>query len=280
MRKLVGAHVSTENGLENVPFECTRLHAGACAFFLTDQQTWKHAPLRDRTTRLFQKRMHQINMQPQSLLPHGSYLMNLGSPNLKTLLKSRDTFNEELRRCEKLGILTYNFHPGSSLSKITARCCSLVSESINLAHALTDNIVTVIENMSCQGATVGGKFAELRLIIDNVQNKSRVGICLDTCHIFAAGYDIRTEDAYQETMHQFEIEVGFRYLKGVHLNDSKSCLASHLDRHENIGKGKIGFDAFKFIMNDERFDGIPMILEIPTISARKSEIALLKSFCH
>lgn len=193
--------------------------------------------------------------------------MNCGSPDEETLSKSRVTLVDELKRCERLGLSLYNFHPGSTCGKITVEeSIARIAESINQAHQETKYVVTVLENMSCQGNTIGGKFEELRDIIDQVQDKSRVGVCLDTCHAFAAGYDIASEKGFEKMMDEFETTVGLQYLQGVHLNDSKGELGCHLDRHENIGKGKIGVEAFRRVMRDPRFNGIPMILETPYVS--------------
>ena len=200
----------------------------------------------------------------RAILPHGSYLLNLGSPDESTLAKSRDALVEEMTRCERLGIGLYNFHPGSTCGKISIdECIRRIAESLNLALSKTRRVVAVIENMSGQGHTIGGDFREIRRVIDLVQDKSRVGVCLDTCHAFAAGYDISCARGYDEMMDDFQKFIGFEYLRGVHLNDSKAGVGSHLDRHENIGRGKIGREGFRRIVNDVRLRGIPMILETP-----------------
>ncbi|KAJ8318088.1 hypothetical protein KUTeg_003179 [Tegillarca granosa] len=201
------------------------------------------------------------------ILPHGSYLMNCGSPDPETLQKSRDVLIDDLQRCEKLGLTLFNFHPGSTCGKISVEeSIDRIAESINIAHSKTNIYFLVIENMSCQGSTIGGKFTELRGIIDRVKDKSRIGVCLDTCHTFAAGYDLSTEEGFQKMIKEFDETVGFKYLKGMHLNDSKGKLGCHKDRHENIGKGYIGKEGFKRVMNCPQFNGIPMVLETPYTS--------------
>lgn len=265
--KLVGAHVSIGGGLHNAVAEALAIGAKAFGLFLRSQRQWKSKPLEDKAAQLFKEACAKANFSPHSILPHGIYLMNCGSPDEETLSKSRSTLVDELQRCEKLGLCLYNFHPGSTCGKITVEeSIDKIAESINLAHKETKFVVTVLENMSCQGNTIGGKFEELRDIIDRVQDKSRVAVCLDTCHAFAAGYDIASEKGLSKTMDEFDAIIGLKYLRAVHLNDSKGEIGCHLDRHENIGKGKIGVEAFRRLMRVPRFNGIPMILETPCAS--------------
>lgn len=265
--KLVGAHVSIAGGLHNAVAEALAIGAKAFGLFLRSQRQWNSKPLEDKAADLFKEACAKANFSPHSILPHGIYLMNCGSPDEETLSKSRSTLVDELQRCEKLGLCLYNFHPGSTCGKITVEeSIDRIAESINLAHKETKYVVTVLENMSCQGNTIGGKFEELRDIIDRVQDQSRVGVCLDTCHAFAAGYDIASEKGFSQMMEEFDSVIGLKYLRGVHLNDSKGEIGCHLDRHENIGKGKIGVEAFQRLMRDPRFNGVPMILETPCTS--------------
>lgn len=265
--KLVGAHVSIAGGLHNAVAEALAIGAKAFGLFLRSQRQWNSKPLEDKAADLFKEACAKANFSPHSILPHGIYLMNCGSPDEETLSKSRSTLVDELQRCEKLGLCLYNFHPGSTCGKITVEeSIDRIAESINLAHKETKYVVTVLENMSCQGNTIGGKFEELRDIIDRVQDQSRVGVCLDTCHAFAAGYDIASEKGFSQMMEEFDTVIGLKYLRGVHLNDSKGEIGCHLDRHENIGKGKIGVEAFQRLMRDPRFNGVPMILETPCTS--------------
>lgn len=265
--KLVGAHVSIAGGLHNAVAEALAIGAKAFGLFLRSQRQWNSKPLEDKAADLFKEACAKANFSPHSILPHGIYLMNCGSPDEETLSKSRSTLVDELQRCEKLGLCLYNFHPGSTCGKITVEeSIDRIAESINLAHKETKYVVTVLENMSCQGNTIGGKFEELRDIIDRVQDQSRVGVCLDTCHAFAAGYDIASEKGFSQMMEEFDTVIGLKYLRGVHLNDSKGEIGCHLDRHENIGKGNIGVEAFQRLMRDPRFNGVPMILETPCTS--------------
>ncbi|GAB6028303.1 hypothetical protein CHUAL_002478 [Chamberlinius hualienensis] len=262
--RFVGAHISAAGGLQNGPINAAAIGANCFALFLKSQRTWNSKPLEDKTILAFKKQCRKLGFTSQHILPHGSYLLNCGSPKKDVLEKSRATLIDELQRCEKLGIQLYNFHPGSTCGEIEIEeCLNRIGESINLAHSKTKSVITVVENMSCQGNTVGGKFEELKGIIDLVHDKSRIGICLDTCHAFAAGYDVSSPKKFDDVMQEFDRIIGIKYLKALHLNDSKGKLGCHLDRHENIGKGHIGNGCFEFIMNDPRFIGIPMILETP-----------------
>lgn len=279
--KLVGAHVSISGGIQNAVSEALKIGAKAFGLFLRSQRQWKSKPLEDKAAELFKQACERGGFSARAILPHGIYLMNCGSPEEETLAKSRETLVEELKRCEKLDLTLYNFHPGSTCGKITVEeCIDRIAESINGAHLQTNHVVTVLENMSCQGNTVGGKFEELREIIDRVKDKSRVGVCIDTCHAFAAGYDISSDGGFDKMMQEFESVIGLKYLRAVHLNDSKGELGCHLDRHENIGKGKIGINAFRRLMVDPRFNGIPMILETPCEAENtyQKEVKLLYSF--
>lgn len=279
--KLVGAHVSISGGIQNAVSEALKIGAKAFGLFLRSQRQWKSKPLEDKAAELFKQACERGGFSARAILPHGIYLMNCGSPEEETLAKSRETLVEELKRCEKLDLTLYNFHPGSTCGKITVEeCIDRIAESINGAHLQTNHVVTVLENMSCQGNTVGGKFEELREIIDRVKDKSRVGVCIDTCHAFAAGYDISSDGGFDKMMQEFESVIGLKYLRAVHLNDSKGELGCHLDRHENIGKGRIGINAFRRLMVDPRFNGIPMILETPceAETTYQKEVKLLYSF--
>ncbi|XP_077980275.1 putative endonuclease 4 [Glandiceps talaboti] len=276
--KFVGAHVSIAGGIENAVTNAVDIGAKAFALFLRSQRQWVTKPLKIDAAERFKENCRIHAFPSHLIIPHGSYLMNCGSPNEETLEKSRNTLVDELKRCEMLGLTMFNFHPGSSCGEISVEeCLDRIGESINQAHAKTVGVVTVIENMSCQGSTVGGKFEELKGIIDRVKDKSRVGVCLDTCHAFAAGHNIATEEGYDKVMSEFDNIVGFEYLKAVHLNDSMGDLGCHRDRHENIGKGKIGLSGFRKLMNDPRFDNIPMVLETPADIGYDKEIKQLYS---
>ena len=282
-KKYVGAHVSMSGGVENAIVNTLAIGGTGLALFLKSQRKWDSPPLAEVNAAAFRDICQKYGFNARHILPHGSYLVNLGSSNPDLLQKSRTCFLEDLQRCERLGITLYNFHPGSAVDKTaeTAKkdCISRIAESINWAHLKTTNIVCVLECMAGQGSTVGGRFEELAEMIAHVHDKKRVGICLDTCHLFAAGYDISTAGKFDAVLREFDRVVGLSYLRGMHLNDSKSKCGSHLDRHENIGKGYIGLECFRFIMNDSRFNDIPMVLETPVVDDEiyKKEIELLYS---
>lgn len=277
--KYIGAHVSASGGVENAPVNANAIGATAFALFTKNQRQWKSAPLTKQSINAFKKNCEQFGYTPAQILPHDSYLINLGHPEKEGLEKSRESFLDEMQRCEQLGLDRLNFHPGSSLNKINEEAClKLIAESINIALDKTKGVTALIENTSGQGSNLGHKFEHLKFIIDNVEDKSRVGVCLDTCHTYTAGYDIKTEKAFADTFAKFDSIIGFKYLKGMHINDSKKELATRVDRHDNIGKGFLGVDIFKLIMKDSRFDGIPLILETPDESIWAEEIKLLKSY--
>ncbi|MEJ1296369.1 MAG: deoxyribonuclease IV [Candidatus Sedimenticola sp. (ex Thyasira tokunagai)] len=260
--KRVGAHVSASGGVENAPLNAQAIGAKAFALFTKNQRQWKAKPLTEKSINAFRENLAAAEIAPQHVLPHDSYLINLGHPEPEALEKSRNAFLDELQRCEQLGLKLLNFHPGSHLKKISEEeSLALVSQSINLALEQTQEVIAVIENTAGQGSNLGYRFEHLAAIIDGVEDKSRIGVCLDTCHTFTAGYDLRTKVACEETFAEFESIVGFQYLRGMHLNDSKPDLGSRVDRHHSLGMGKIGWEAFDYIMNDSRFDEIPMVLE-------------------
>ena len=275
--KYVGAHVSASGGVYNAPLNAMEIGAKAFALFTKNQRQWAAKPLDEETIDLFKKNLALSGILPKHVLPHDSYLINLGHPEKEKLEKSRVAFVDELERCEQLGLDKLNFHPGSHLVKIPKkdphyeeklteaenRCLDVIADSMNLAIEATPDseVRLVIENTAGQGSNLGYKFEHLAYIIERVEEKSRVGVCLDTCHTFTGGYDLRSREAYDETMDAFGSIVGFEYLMGMHLNDSKPPLGSHVDRHHSLGKGEIGWDAFGFIMNDVRMDDIPLILE-------------------
>ena len=275
--KRVGAHVSASGGVENAPLNAHAIGAKAFALFTKNQRQWNAKPLTAESIELFKARCEEFGYAPGHILPHDSYLINLGHPDPEALQKSRDSFIHEIERCMQLG-LTLNFHPGSHLKKISEEASlDIVAESINIALDKTAGVTAVIENTAGQGSNLGYRFEHLAHIIDRVEDKSRVGVCLDTCHTFTAGYDLRTKEAYEATMAEFDRIVGVKYLRGMHLNDSKPDLGSRVDRHDSLGKGKLGIEPFRFIMNDPRMEEIPMVLETIDESIWAEEIALLYS---
>ncbi len=276
--KRIGAHVSIAGGVENAPINAKAIGAKAFALFTKNQRRWAAKPFTEKNIKEFKKNCEKEGYKPKHILPHDGYLINLGHPEKEGLKKSQDAFLDEMQRCRQLGLEMLNFHPGSSLGKSTPeQCIKRIAESINLALDKTDGVTAVIENTSGQGSNMGFIFEHLAGIIDLVKDKSRIGVCLDTCHTFTAGYDLRTKKACEETFKTFEKVVGFRYLKAMHLNDAKPELESRVDRHESIGKGKMGIEPFRFIMNDKQFDEIPMVLETPDSKIWPEEIKLLYS---
>jgi deoxyribonuclease-4 len=277
--KFVGAHCSASGGVYNAVYNAQKIGAKAFALFTKNQKRWEAKPLDTKTIDKFKSALSESGILPKHVLPHDSYLINLGNPDEQKLIKSKMAFIDELQRCEQLGLDRLNFHPGSHLKEISEdECLDKISESINIALDKTNGVIAVIENTAGQGSNLGYKFEHLAQIIDKVEDKSRIGVCIDTCHMFVAGYDIRTREAYDKTWAEFEKIVGFKYLMGMHINDSKPPLGSKKDRHHSIGQGEIGLDAFRFIMNDKRMDDIPLILETIDDTIWKDEIELLYSF--
>lgn len=277
MKKL-GAHVSMAGGVWNAPINAAQIGAKSFAMFTKNQKQWFAKPLEKEDVIKFKETMEQYGYTPYDVLAHDSYLINLGHPNKESREQSYTSFLEEMKRCEELGIAYLNIHPGTTLKEITEEeCLKNIAEEINRVLDTVKNVTVVLENTAGQGSNVGYKFEHLKGIIDLVEDKTRIGVCIDTCHAYAAGYDIKTEEGYKKVTDEFERIVGFKYLKGMHINDSKSAHASRVDRHESIGKGNLGLEPFRFVMNDNRIDNIPMVLEtiVPEIWAE--EIKLLYS---
>ena len=292
MAKFVGAHTSASGGVFNAITNAQEIGAKAFALFTKNQKRWDAKPFDAKTLDKWFATLEASGIEPKHILPHDSYLINLGHPEQEKLQKSRAAFIDELQRCEILGLDRLNFHPGSHLVKLSAKekkdeayvkevenkCLDVIAESINIALDKTNGVKAVIENTAGQGTNLGYKFEHLAYIIERVEDKSRVGVCIDTCHMFTAGYDIRTREAYDATWEEFDKVVGFEYLSGMHINDSKPPIGSRVDRHHSLGEGEIGLDAFRFIMNDDRMDDIPLVLETIDESIWAQEIALLYSF--
>lgn len=277
--KYFGAHVSASGGVENAPINAHNIGAKAFALFTKNQRQWKSAPLSQKSIDEFKANCQKYGFLPAHILPHDSYLINLGHPEEEGLAKSREAFIDEMSRCEQLGLDRLNFHPGSHLGKVDEETClRTIADSINIALGKTNGVIAVIENTAGQGSNLGFKFEQLKYIIDHVEDKARVGVCIDTCHAFSAGYDLATSEAFTQTFADFERIVGFKYLKGMHLNDTKKPLASKVDRHESIGDGYLGATTFMLIAQDSRFDDIPLILETPNEELWPAEIEKLYSF--
>lgn len=276
--KYIGAHVSATGGVENAPVNAHKIGATAFALFTKNQRQWSAAPLTLAQIEAFRRNCDLYGYTPAQILPHDSYLINLGHPDNDALEKSRAAFLDEMQRCEQLGLDRLNFHPGSHLQQITPeQSLDRIAESINIALGKTRGVTAVIENTAGQGSNLGFKFEHLAYLIDRVEDKSRIGVCIDTCHAFAAGYDLRTREAFEMSFAEFDRVVGFNYLRGMHLNDAMKILASHVDRHTPLGEGQIGLECFRLIMEDSRFDNMPLILETPDEVRWPDEIAKLKA---
>ena len=279
MNKFVGATVSASGSVENAPTKAHDIGAKAFALFTKNQRQWVSKPLTQDNITAFKANCEKYGYQPHYILPHDSYLINLGNPDKEALQKSRNAFFDEMKRCELLGLDRLNFHPGSTLRKISDEACmDLIAESVNMALDKSKGVMAVFENTAGQGSNLGFTFEQLAYMMDKVEDKSRVGVCIDTCHAFAAGYDLSTDKGFDETFDHFEEVIGFKYLKGMHLNDAKKGLDSRVDRHAPIGEGDLGLLPFKRIMNDPRFNDMPLILETPEESRWPEEIKLLYSF--
>ena len=276
--KQVGAHVSASGGVFNAPINAATIGAKAFALFTKNQRQWEAKELDTKTIDKWFDELEKSKILPAHILPHDSYLINLGNPDSQKRDKSYNSFVSEIQRCETLGLDRLNFHPGSHLNVISEdECLDLIANNMNRALDATTSVTLVIENTAGQGSNLGYKFEHLAYLIDKIEDKSRVGVCIDTCHTFVSGYDMRTREAYNKSTKEFDDIIGFKYLKGMHLNDSKPPLGSRVDRHQSIGKGEIGLKTFEFIMNDDRIDDIPMVLETIDKSIWAQEIELLYS---
>ena len=278
--KFTGAHVSASGGVENAPRNAKAIGATGFALFTKNQRQWSAPALTPAQCEAFRSACAECGYTAAQILPHDSYLINLGHPDDDGLEKSRASFVEEMSRCEALGLTLLNFHPGSHLNRITVdESLRRVADSINIALDRTRGVTAVIENTAGQGSNLGFSFYHLASIIDRVEDKSRVGVCIDTCHAFAAGYDLRTAADCEATFAEFDSVVGMKYLRGMHLNDAMKPVGSRVDRHAPLGEGHIGWECFRYIMADSRFDSIPLILETPDEERWPEEIATLNSFC-
>jgi len=275
--KYIGAHVSAAGGVENAPLNAMKLGATGFALFTKNQKQWVAKDLTEDNIRKFRENMEKGGFSPEGVLPHDSYLINLGHPEIEKREKSLTAFKDEIKRAEQLGLKYLNFHPGSHLRQISEEeCLSHIAASMNAAIADSESCILLIETTAGQGSNLGWRFEQIASIIDHVDDKSRVAVCIDTCHIFAAGYDIRTKEGYNRVMDEFDRIIGLKYLKAFHLNDAKSEFDSHVDRHNSLGEGNIGWDAFRFIIKDPRHEGIPMILETINPDIWAEEISKLK----
>lgn len=276
--KRIGAHVSASGGVSNAPLNAAKIGADAFAMFVKNQRRWDAPPLSAEEIAAFKDALKQSGIRAEHVLVHDSYLINLGHPREAEREKSLNAFVDEIRRCEALELRLLNFHPGSHLNEISAQVClDNIAGSLNFAIANTAGVKLVLENTAGQGSNLGYDFAQLAYVIDKISNKDRIGVCIDTCHAFAAGYDLRSPQAYERTMSEFDRAIGYKFLSGMHLNDTKNELGVRKDRHESLGRGFLGLAAFENIMNDPNIDEIPLILETIDDSLWAEEIALLRS---
>lgn len=279
INKLIGAHVSAEPDVSYAPGYAHALGARAFAIFTTPADAWRPMPPSPELCESFRLQCERYGFSPQAILPHSGFMMNPGSPDKRKLAMSRKLLTDELLRCQLLGLTMLNFHPGATLNQIDEETClKTIAESINIALSKTEGVKAVIENTAGQGSNLGWKFEHIAFIIDRVEDKSRVGVCIDTCHAFAAGYDFSTPEGYERSWHEFDTVIGRHFLSGMHLNDSKREFGSRIDRHESIGAGTIGREFFARLIADPRTDGIPLILETPDESLWPREVGELYGY--
>ena len=276
--KYIGAHVSVDGGVSNAPLRAAEMNMEAFALFTRNPSRWKAAPIPQKEANAFRDNCLRLGFTPEVILPHDSFLINLGAPDKDKLALSREAFLDEMRRCEQLGLTMLNFHPGSHLNQVSEEeCLATIAESINIILSQTEGVTAVIESTAGQGSNLGFRFEHLAHIIEQVDDKSRIGVCVDTCHTFAAGYDLATPEGYARTWEDFSRVIGFSYLKGMHINDSKKGLGSRVDRHAPLGKGELGEEFFRMLMADERMNNIPLILETPDEAIWPEEVNWLYS---
>ena len=279
--KFAGAHVSIAGGVENAPLNAAAIGATAFAMFTKNQRQWTAPPISEASAAAFKENCRKFGYTPDKILPHDGYLINMGNPDPEKRKNAVAAFTDEMQRCQILGLQLLNLHPGSHLKQISeTECLAHIAAGINSALAETEQVVAVLENTAGQGSNLGYTFRQLAEIMEKVSDPERIGVCIDTCHGFAAGYDFSTPEGYEKTMEEFNREIGFQYLRGMHLNDAKGVLGGRLDRHDSLGKGNLGMDTFRRIMKDPRIQGIPLILETPDEAIWKEEIAALLSFAQ
>ncbi len=274
--KYIGAHVSVEGGVQNAPLKAAAIGAKAFALFTGSSARWKSPEISPEKAEQFKENCRINGYTPEVILPHDNFLINLGSPDSKKLAMSRKSFFEEMQRCEALGLTMLNFHPGSHLNEMSEEdCLARIAESINITLGKTQGVTAVIESTAGQGSNLGWRFEQIARIIEQVEDKTRVGVCVDTCHTHSAGYDLADPEGYAQTWREFDDVIGGRYLRALHINDNKRKCGSRIDRHEEIGKGTLGEEFFRRLVNDPRFDNMPLILETPNMEIWKDEIAWL-----
>lgn len=274
---LIGAHTSAAGGVFQALIHGKRIGATTIQLFTANQKQWTPKVLTDEMVAKWQETLMQTGLQ--EIMSHDSYLINLGCPDLDNLTKSRTAFALEIDRCLRLGITYLNFHPGAALTQSVEGCLDRIVESLRLVKpALKQgNLRLLLEATAGQGSTVGWRFEELAYLIQRLQDDIPIGVCIDTCHIFAAGYDLRTPEACDATLKEFDRIVGLQHLYALHLNDSLKPLGSRVDRHSSLGQGYIGLEAFRYLMCDPRTAYLPKYLETPEPEKWPEEIQLLRS---
>ncbi len=258
---LIGTHVSARGGLHCAYERGTRIGCTTIQVFTKNSNQWEGRPIADEDIQKYKTAQAKATISP--VVAHAAYLINLSAVNQAVLRKSRKALEDELQRCEAFGLHGLIFHPGAHMGKGEGEGIRRVAESVNLVHEKTAGFrtLTILETTAGQGSALGYRFEQLRAIIDGIEQKQRVAVCIDTCHLFAAGYPIQTESGWESTMREFDAILGFNRLAVVHVNDSRRELGSRIDRHEHIGKGRIGKEGFRMLMNDPRFRRLPKILE-------------------
>jgi deoxyribonuclease-4 len=270
--KFIGPHISIAGGVQNAPVNAAGFRATGFGMFTKNQRQWTAPQYTAEAISGFKKAFRDNGYSAHQILAHDGYLINLGNPDRTAFEKSYRAFIDELKRCERLGLTLLNIHPGSHLRKSSEEACMLqIADAVNRAHRETEGVTVVFENTAGQGSNVGWSFEQIAFMIRHVSDKSRIGFCLDTCHAFAAGYDLRTKSAYEAAMKLLDRTVGMRYLRGA-----KAGLGSRLDRHESLGRGTLGLEPFAMLMRDERFEEIPLVLETIDEGLWAKEIAMLK----
>lgn len=276
--KYTGAHVSAQGGVENAPLNAQMIGATAFALFVKNQRQWKAAPLSAESIRKFKENCQKCGFSPAQILPHDGYLINLGQPDKDKRRQSIEAFVDELERCAALGLDRLNFHPGSHLRLVSEEeDIAIIAASVREALERVPGVTAVFENTAGQGSNMGYCFEQLSAMLEQVGLPDRVGVCIDTCHAFAAGYDLSTPENFEKVWSDFDRLIGFNYLKGMHINDAKAGVGSRLDRHESLGAGTLGWSVFETIASDSRFDNIPLILETVNPDIWKDEISRLKA---
>jgi deoxyribonuclease-4 len=263
MNQLLGAHTSTNGGVAAAVDLAEKLQFTAMQIFTKNNNRWFSKALTEKEINLYKDKLSKSNIK--FVVSHDSYLVNLCAANPELLIKSREAFVDELERCELLGIPHLNFHPGSHGGQGEKEGIKIIAESLNIAHEKTKGfkVKSMLEATAGQGTAIGYRFEHLREIIDLVDEKERMSVCIDTAHIFAAGYDLKSEKGYEKTIKEFDDIVGLDRLQCFHFNDSKKDLGTRVDRHEHIGQGFIGIEGFTNMMNDKRLERVPKILETP-----------------